>query len=118
MNLGLFHCRLIQTTGDQLFFFATGTRLATPSLRFLLSWIPWKVGVVSRARGVCAAKRTLDTAPAFHRISMESEGKKTLKGSGHMRVYPHILLQSLILKPKKHGRDELARQFNILHSGD
>ena len=30
---------------------------------------------MSRARGFCAAKRTLDTAPAFHKISLESEGK-------------------------------------------
>ena len=82
MSLGLFNCRLIQPAGDQLFFFATGSRLATPSLRFLLSRICWKVGAVSRARGFCAAKRTLDTAPSFHRIFLESEGKKTLKATG------------------------------------
>jgi len=29
-----------------------------------------------KARGFCAAKRTLDTAPAFHTMAMESEGKK------------------------------------------
>jgi hypothetical protein len=81
MSLGLFNCRLIQPAGDQLFFFATGSRLATPSLRFLLSRICWKDGAVSRARGLCAAKRTLDTVPAFHRMSLESEGKKTLRPS-------------------------------------
>jgi hypothetical protein len=62
--------------------------MATPSLRFLLSRISWKVGAVSRARAFCAAKRTLDTAPAFHRMSMESEGKKTLKSWGSMRIHP------------------------------
>src|SRR5271169_3002920 len=79
MSLGLFNCRLIQPAGDQLFFFATGSRLATPSLRFLLSRICWKDGAVSRARGLCAAKRTLDTVPAFHGRSRESKGKKTLR---------------------------------------
>jgi hypothetical protein len=38
-----------------------------------------KVGAVSRARDFCAAKRTLDTPPTFHSMSLESEGKKTLK---------------------------------------
>jgi hypothetical protein len=86
MSLGLFNCRLIQAAGDQLFFFAAGSRLATPSLRFLLSRICWKVGAVSRARDFCAAQQTLDTAPSFHRMSPESEGKKTLKSRG-MQVH-------------------------------
>ena len=79
MNLGLFNCRLIQAAGDQLFFFVTRFPYATPSLRFLLSRICWKVGAESRARGFCAAKRTLDSVPSFHRMSVESEGKTTLK---------------------------------------
>jgi hypothetical protein len=36
-----------------------------------------KAGAVSRARGFRAAKRTLDTAPAFPTIAVESEGKRT-----------------------------------------
>jgi hypothetical protein len=44
------------------------------------------MGAVSRARDVCAAERTLDTAPIFHRMSLESEGKKTLKADRGHRV--------------------------------
>src|SRR5260370_42433072 len=79
MSLGLFNCRLIQAAGDQLFFFATRFPYATPSLRFLLSRICWKVGAESRARGFCAAKRTLDSALSFHRLSLASVGNTTLK---------------------------------------
>src|ERR1017187_7601439 len=79
MSLGLFQLHINPIRRDQLFFSATGFQLATPSLRFLLSRICWKVGAVSRARAFCAAKRTLDTAPSFHRMLLESEGRKTLK---------------------------------------
>src|SRR2546430_6676617 len=65
---------------------APGSRFATPSLRFLAGGSCWKVGAVSRARGFSAAKRTLDTAPTFHRMSLESEGKKTLKCRGVIEV--------------------------------
>ena len=94
MSLGLFNCRLIHGAGEQLFFFAMGSQLAPPSLRFLVSRICWKVGAVSRARVFCAAQRTLDAAPSFHTISLESEGKKTLKGRGlvrFMRGFTHKL---------------------------
>ena len=79
MSLGLFQLHINPSRRDQLFFSATGFQLATPSLRFLLSRICWKVGAVSRARVFCAAERTLDIAPSFHRMLLESEGKKTLK---------------------------------------
>jgi hypothetical protein len=39
----------------------------------------------ARLRGFGAPKRTLDTAPAFHRMFLESEGKKTLR-PWHIRV--------------------------------
>ena len=92
MSLGLFNCRLIQLAGDQLFFFQKcinrracerqESRAPDPLLlpfAFFSVGFVWKVGAVSRARDFCAAKRTLDTALAFHRMSMESEGKKPLK---------------------------------------
>ena len=79
MSLGLFQLQINPSRRDQLFFSATGLPMGTPSLRFLLSRICWKVGAVSRARAFCAAKRTLDIAPSFHRMLLESEGKKTLK---------------------------------------
>ena len=79
--------RLIQAAGDQLFFFATGSRLATPTRRFF-SRICWKVGVLSGGARFLRGEANPDTAPAFHRMSMESEGKKTLKGRGYMRVRP------------------------------
>src|ERR1035438_817182 len=90
MSLWSDNCRLIQRAGDRPFLVGgvisqsveasglakprdTGLPIATPSLRFLGSRICWKAGAVSRARVFCAAKRTLDTTPAFHRMSMESE---------------------------------------------
>jgi hypothetical protein len=46
-----------------------GSRLANPSLRFLLSRICWKAGTVSRARGFCAAKRILIALMAIWVVS-------------------------------------------------
>ena len=45
---------------------------------------------MSRARDLCAAKRTLDTAPTFQRMSLESEGKKTLKAARVHRAFSAV----------------------------
>jgi len=110
MNLGLFNCRLIQAAGDQLFFFVTRFPYATPSLRFLLSRICWKVGAESRARGFCAAKQTLDSVPSFHRMSLESEGKTTLKSCAAHHGFSQ--------RPRLHQRRSLSRPSEVrLQSG-
>ena len=59
------------------------------------------MGAVSRARDVCAAERTLDTAPIFHRMSLESEGKKTLKADRGHRCSPLLapIARSPLLAP-------------------
>ena len=57
-----------------------------PSLRLLLSRI-------CQGRAFSETKRTLDSVSSFHGISMESEGKKTLKGRGicgFRPVHPQI----------------------------
>jgi hypothetical protein len=58
---------------------------------------------VSRARDLCAAKRTLDTAPTFQRMSLESEGKKTLKAARVHRAFSAVapIARSPLSRPSR-----------------
>jgi hypothetical protein len=47
---------------------------------FLTGGFSRKAAAASRARGLCAAKRTLDAGTGFHRISEESEGDVQVPG--------------------------------------
>jgi len=83
MSLGLFNCRLIQLGGDRLFFFATGTPFATPSLRFLLSRF---VGRSGRCQGrAVLARRSEPLTPPRPSIECpwKAKGRSDAENLGH-----------------------------------